>query len=134
MKIYRQQTIWDNVPLEVAQFKKSLHAGSVIMPLAYAGYGTRHYRLTIRREFLRDHHIDGKALLRLLPAWAKPNFGPKNIGAKVTAFYAQNSKVITDMSGPWVGSEAWHEAQELLPDPFRGTRQYLESKYARAAA
>ncbi len=46
------------------------------------------YALTRRVEFLRDHHIDGKTLARLLPAWAKVK-PIKGIGAKVTAFYAE---------------------------------------------
>jgi len=84
------------------------------------------YCLTRRVEYSHEHHIDGKTLARLLPAWAKAK-NPPNIGAKVTAFYAANNKVICDRSGPVVGSDEWHELQETLPDPFRSTRLYRQS-------
>lgn len=87
------------------------------------------YALTRRTEFSHDHEISGKTLLKMLPAWAKPDFGPKNIGAKVAAFYAENDKVITRLhhSGFVVGSEDYYDWQETQPDPFRSTRLYRQS-------
>ena len=82
------------------------------------------YALTRRVEFLRDHHIDGKTLARLLPAWAKVK-PIKGIGAKVTEFYAENDKVVTDMS-VCVGSDDWLIAQD---DPFRAAHLHLFEKY-----
>ena len=129
MKIYRLQTIWPCLLLSTAQFKVTLHPGSRIEPLP----GSYCFRVVIRREFLRDHHIDGKTLARLLPAWAKAKKLP-SMGAKVTAFYAENDKVICDRSALVVGSDEWHELQETLPDPFRATRRYMAEKYGRAYA
>ena len=133
MKIYRLQTIWPCLPLAAAKFKVTLHAGSRIEPLPHEEYMPRYFRVVVRREFLRDHHIDGKTLARLLPAWAKPKKLP-SMGAKVTAFYAENNKVICYRSAIVVGSDEWHELQETLPDPFRATRRYMVEKYGRAYA
>jgi len=77
-----------------------------------------------RCEFLRDHHIDGKTLARLLPSWAKPK-KPKSIGHLVSAFYAENDKVVTDHS-ICVGSDDWLIAQD---DPFRAAHLHLFDKY-----
>lgn len=86
------------------------------------------YCLTRRVEFSHDHYIDGKTLARLLPAWAKFK-KPANIGPKVTAFYAENDKVITRLhhSGFIVGSDEYHDWTETQPDPFRACRLYRES-------
>ena len=83
------------------------------------------YSLTRRAEFLHDHTIDGKTLARLLPAWAKPK-RITSIGPKVTEFYRLNAQVVTDMSGPWVGTEEWRELQD---DPHRAAHLYLFEKY-----
>ena len=84
--------------------------------------------LHVRGEFLRDHHIDGKTLAKLLPSWAKFK-KPANLGPKVTAFYAENDKVVTRLhrSGFIVGSDEFYEWQETQPDPFRSCRLYRES-------
>jgi len=83
--------------------------------------------VSFRGAFLRDHHIDGKTLARLLPSWAKHK-PIKSIGPQIKAFYAKNDKVICDRSGPVVGSDEWHEWQETQPDPFRATRLYRQSR------
>lgn len=124
LKIYRLQTLWPCLTLEAARFKATLQPGAKIEPLEPPKYGPQFYRLTIRREFLREHHIDGKTLARLLPAWAKPK-KPKSIGHLVSAFYAENSKVVTDYSVV-VGSDEWLIAQD---DPHRAAHYHLFQKY-----
>lgn len=82
------------------------------------------YTVTRRCEFLREEVLDGKTLARLLPSWAKPK-KPKSIGHLVSAFYAENEKVVTDMS-ICVGSDDWLIAQD---DPHRAAHYHLFQKY-----
>lgn len=134
MKIYQVETLSECASKREVEWFKATY------PTCYAyaikdsfGKFTGDYRVTMRGEFIREHHIDGKTLARLLPAWAKPKKLP-SMGAKVTAFYAENNKVICDRSALVVGSDEWHELQETLPDPFRATRRYMAEKYGRAYA
>ena len=100
-------------------------------------YGLRHYQtwdtvptfnITRRCEYLREWHLEGKALLKMLPAWAKKCMASSpTIGHKVTAFYALNNKVVTDCSGLVVGSDEYYDWLETQPDPFRSTRNYRQS-------
>lgn len=128
MKIYRLQTIWPALSLDVAQFKVTLHPGSHVQQVTFQQYGPNLYAVVRRAEFLREHHIDGKTLARLLPSWAKHKKLP-NIGAKVTAFYAENDKVVTRLhhSGFVVGSDDYADWLETQPDPFRSCREYRQS-------
>ena len=83
------------------------------------------FNLTRRCEFIREWHLDGKALLKMLPEWAKHHV-PRNIGVKVTEFYALNDKVVTRLhhSGFVVGSPEFYDWQETQPDPFRSADAY----------
>lgn len=125
MKIYRTHTIWQGVTLEVAQFKQTLHPDYRISQEEKTKYSDQTYCLKKRCEFLRDHHIDGKTLAKLLPARAKVKFPAVTMGKKVTAFYAENDKVVTDTS-ICVGSDDWLIAQD---DPFRAAHLHLFYKY-----
>ena len=127
MKIYRIETIGSDLSLSDARDLAEKCDGN-IMPMqghADSWKSDAKYSVTVRGEFLREHHIDGKTLARLLPSWAKVK-PIKGIGAKVTAFYAENNKVVCDKSGPVVGSDDWLIAQD---DPFRAAHLHLFDKY-----
>ncbi len=126
MKIYRIETIGSDLSLSDARDLAEKCDGN-IMPMqghADSWKSDAKYSVTVRGEFLREHHIDGKTLARLLPSWAKVK-PIKGIGAKVTAFYAENDKVVTDHS-ICVGSDDWLIAQD---DPHRAAHYHLFQKY-----
>ena len=123
MKIYRTETICADAKHLIIAEDIAANCGGYV---SIVGEGlNRKYAVLIRREFLREWHVEGKALLKLLPAWAKHHV-PRNIGVKVTEFYALNEKVVTRLhhSGFVVGSPEFHDWQETQPDPFRSADAY----------
>lgn len=122
MKVYRVNIICADAKSRAIAESMCAEKPGCYIPLT----DSKTWQVAERGEFLRDWHLDGKALLRLLPAWAKCK-NPPSIGAKVTAFYAVNSKVVTGIhqSGCIVGSEGYYDWLETQPNPFRGTDEYL---------
>ena len=102
MKIYRLKTIASSLRFDQARRFEMNNPGSylvLVKPLLTLSC----YDVVIRKKFIREQHLEGKALLKMLPAWAKAKH-PPTIGHKVTAFYAENAKVVCDLSKPVVGS------------------------------
>ena len=125
MKIYRLHTI-----------SKGVHSYHMALGIAADNPGSNvncikpgvEYSVLMRAEFVREFHLEGKALLKMLPAWAKAKF-PPSIGHKVTAFYAINNKTITQMHvcGFPVGSDEYHDWVETQPDIWRSVDVYRRS-------
>lgn len=135
MKIYRVKVLAESTDYHSAKNIVADNPGAIAWPILADGFKgikglSRRFRVTLRESFSHNLELTDKQTAKMLPLWAKQAMRkPKSIGDQVAAFYAENAKVVTDMSGAWVGSDEWLEAQELLPCPFRATRQYLESRY-----
>lgn len=130
MKIYKLETLSDCASVSEAAWYRETYPTCYVRALVNgSGKPTGDYQVTMRGTFLREDILTDKQVAKLLPAWAKPDFGPRNIGAKVTAFYAANANVVTGLheSGFIVGSDEYADWLETQPDPFRGTMMYRQS-------
>lgn len=130
INIYQLKLLLKTRSAEAAVRMRDKHPGSKLLAIKTNG-ACDTYRVTIRGKLLRKTTFEGEVLKKLLPNWARVK-RPPTMGKKVTAFYAENDKVVTNYSLPTIGSSEWLK-NEQRADPFRAGHRYLFEKYGKYA-